>query len=221
MPKVSVLITYHNDGDLIHRAITSVLNQTFSDFELLILTDTPLPDIVRHGAIKVIETPDCGVYGKWNIGVKQAQGEFIAFCPADDEWYRDKLQWQLDAIGNKGMCVHQTQHVGIDGKPYVNERVCMEQVNKNVNFDARFKRGNIIFACTVMYRKSLHDSIGYFDETITNLGDLDFYIRANRHSGIAVLESVLSKDRVVETIHPLTIETYRKNIKTIKQRYYA
>lgn len=214
-------MTHHNDGACVHRAIASVLNQTFQDFELLILTDTPMPEIVHNRKIRIIETHDCGVYGKWNIGAKEAQGEFIAFCPADDEWYPDKLQWQLDAIGSKGMCVHQTQHVGIDGKPYINERVCMEQVNKRINLDARFKRGNIIFACTVLYRKSLHDSIGYFYETVTNLGDLDFYIRANRHSGIAVLESVLSKDRVVETIHPLTIETYRKDIKTIRQRYYA
>jgi hypothetical protein len=98
----------------------------------------------------------------------------------------------------------------------------MEQVSaKSVSeWRKRFFRGNCIFAVTVMYRRSLHDFIGYFDESLINMGDLDFYVRVNNNAGIAVVEKVLSRDSVSDNRHPILFETAKANLAEIRRRYY-
>lgn len=105
MPKVSVIIPVYNREKLLPRAILSVLNQTFKDFELIIVDDYST-DNTRE-VIKVFEEKDKRVksvfleknsggpaYPK-NAGFPLANGEYIAYLDSDDEWLPDKLERQL------------------------------------------------------------------------------------------------------------------------------
>src|SRR5690625_1627721 len=99
-PFFSVVIPVYNKELYVARAINSILNQSFKDFELIIVCD-PSTDssnsIVRKFSdrrIKVFNRnkPGLGGYAARNLGIKNSSGQWISFLDADDEWYLDHLQ---------------------------------------------------------------------------------------------------------------------------------
>jgi glycosyltransferase involved in cell wall biosynthesis len=101
MPKVSVIIPAFNCSATITRAIDSVVAQTISDLEIIVVndgsTDDTLDKLKKYGdRIMVYDQPNQGVAEARNKGVSIGTGEFIAFLDADDEWYPNKLEVQLD-----------------------------------------------------------------------------------------------------------------------------
>ena len=106
MPVVSVVITCFNQGRFLEHAVNSVLQQTFTDLECLIVDDGST-DITRHVAkalaktdlrIKYFYKPNGGVSSARNFGFRQAQGEWIQFLDADDWIDEDKIRFQLSHL---------------------------------------------------------------------------------------------------------------------------
>src|SRR3989442_437688 len=103
MSKVSVIIPTYNRAEFLGLALTSVLNQTFQDFEILIIDDNSqdsTQEVVTNFGderIKYIRHDvNKRVAAARNTGVANSNGEYIAFLDDDDEWFPDKLQIQLD-----------------------------------------------------------------------------------------------------------------------------
>lgn len=104
-PLVSVVIPIYNRGDLLVRAIDSVLKQSYQNLEIIAIDDCSQEDIA--GAIATIQdsrlryhrhTSNLGGSAARNTGIKMAQGEYIAFLDSDDVWLPNKLELQLKAI---------------------------------------------------------------------------------------------------------------------------
>jgi len=100
MPKVSVVIPTYNRADYICETIDSVLNQTYKDFELVVVNDGSTDDtkkkLEKYGSkIKLIEQPNSERAVARNNGVKNSTGEYIAFLDSDDIWIEDKLEKQV------------------------------------------------------------------------------------------------------------------------------
>src|SRR5215813_6292011 len=102
MPKVSVIIPTHNRAESIRSAITSVLNQTFQDFEIIIIDDASedqTREVIANfndTRIKVIHNQvSKGAAGSRNIGIMHSNCEYIAFLDDDDEWLPEKLKIQV------------------------------------------------------------------------------------------------------------------------------
>ncbi len=97
MPKVSVIVPAYNVARFIDGAIESVLAQSFEDFELLIIndgsTDATVEHCLRHSdsRLRIINQKNRGLAGARNSGIREAQGEYLAFLDADDLWREDKL----------------------------------------------------------------------------------------------------------------------------------
>ncbi len=107
MPTFSVIIPAYNSERFIERTIKSVLNQTFTDFELIIVDDGSNDNTdrlikkaqLKDTRIKVISTPNSGGPTiPTNIGINVAKGEYVAFLDHDDEWREDKLQKIYDVV---------------------------------------------------------------------------------------------------------------------------
>src|SRR4028119_270042 len=104
MPTISVIVSAYNAEQTILETITSVLNQTFSNFELLVINDgstdrtLELLSTVKDPRLKIFSYPNGGVSVARNRGITQASGEFIAVLDADDLWTVDKLELQLAAL---------------------------------------------------------------------------------------------------------------------------
>ena len=124
-PKVSVIMPNRNYSQFILTAIDSVLNQTFSNLELIIV-DNGSTDISREliistladERIKPIFQEDMGQANSRNTGIQHSKGDFIAFLDSDDWWEPEKLELQLEAFSDEVGLVyssikkHQTQKDG-------------------------------------------------------------------------------------------------------------
>ena len=109
MPQVSVIVPVYNVEKYIHRCVDSVLNQTFRDFEL-ILVDDGSPDncpaicnkyAAKDSRIRVIHQANGGLSLANNAGLNAAQGEFVAFCDSDDYWEKNLLETAVAALRAK------------------------------------------------------------------------------------------------------------------------
>lgn len=106
MPFVSVIMPAYNAARTIAEAIESVLQQTYTDFELIILNDFSndetkyiIKKYIQDVRIVYIENEkNLGVSETRNRGISMAKGEWIAFLDSDDIWEKDKLQKQIELI---------------------------------------------------------------------------------------------------------------------------
>lgn len=104
MPTISVIVPAYNAEKTILKTIESVLKQTFTDFELIIINDGSndstlnIVNSINDDRIKVFSYANSGVCVSRNRGIEQAQGEYISFLDADDLWTTDKLELQLKAL---------------------------------------------------------------------------------------------------------------------------
>lgn len=112
MPNVSIIMPYYNAADYIFETVSAIINQTYKDWELIIVDDcSPAPetlDVLKKVAllderIQVLHARVNGGAGcTRNIGIDAAKGRYIAFCDSDDWWYPTKLQEQLDWMTENG-----------------------------------------------------------------------------------------------------------------------
>ena len=103
-PKVSVVIPTYNRAGTVPRAIESVLAQTFTDLEVVVVDDGSSDDTGKVLAemfgdrIRYLAQVNQGASIARNRGIEEARGEWIAFLDSDDLWEKDKLEWQLKAL---------------------------------------------------------------------------------------------------------------------------
>src|ERR1700733_13391361 len=106
---VSVVLPTYNRALTLERAIESVLNQTFTDFELIIVDDGSTDETRRIlskykglNNVRLISSCRRGCSAARNLGVSLSQGRYIAFQDSDDEWIPDKLAKAVTALENTG-----------------------------------------------------------------------------------------------------------------------
>jgi teichuronic acid biosynthesis glycosyltransferase TuaG len=102
---VSIIMPFYNDKAYVSDSVHSIINQSFKDWELIIIDDCSpqkeaVDELKRVGQldsrISVLKTPINAGSGKArNMGIKAAKGRYIAFCDSDDWWYPTKLEEQL------------------------------------------------------------------------------------------------------------------------------
>jgi len=100
---VSVIIPVYNSEKYVSESIRSVLSQTYTDYEIIIVNDGSTDDstsiIKGFGSrVKVLEQPNLGAAAARNLGVKRSEGEFLAFLDSDDLWVEQKLEWQVSSL---------------------------------------------------------------------------------------------------------------------------
>lgn len=103
-PTVSVIIPNYNYGRFLSEAIESVLAQTYSCREIIVVddgsTDNSLEVLVRYekNGVKVIRQKNCGVGAARNVGVRASSGDLVAFLDADDFWMPQKIEKQIERL---------------------------------------------------------------------------------------------------------------------------
>jgi glycosyltransferase involved in cell wall biosynthesis len=108
IPFFSVIVPVYNKEPHVCRSINSILNQSFMDFELIIVCDPSTDnsnsevESISDNRIKVYyrDKPGPGGYAARNLGIKHAKGKWIAFLDADDEWYPNHLKNVIEIIKN-------------------------------------------------------------------------------------------------------------------------
>lgn len=183
-PTVSVIITAFNREDLILRAIHSVLQQTYTDYEIILVDDASTDKTVEkvqslnHPKITIIQNPkNRGIGGAKNIGIEAAQGKYIAFLDSDDSWTADKLEKHLeDFIPNAltmplsftAIYIHRQN----GQQPLFRQPRKIKSWFQSLLYGETFSVGS-----TLLATKECFDKVGLFDESIPRMQDRDWSIR--------------------------------------------
>ena len=106
MPKVSVIIPTYNREEFITETINSVLNQTYKDFEIIVVDDGSTDNTKQKLEsfklkIKLIEQKNSERAIARNNGVRNSKGEYLAFLDSDDVWIKNKLEKQVELLDSK------------------------------------------------------------------------------------------------------------------------
>jgi glycosyltransferase involved in cell wall biosynthesis len=199
-PLVTVIIPLYNTDDYVCFAINSVINQTYSNWELIIIddgsTDSSLQiakeTINGDKRARLISHPNEGVSSTRNTGINYAEGEFIAFLDADDIWMPTKLERQIDFLQNSTDILACTTHIEI-----INENgeisIPWSILNLTYYLETISLSDLTQFNCVVgsssgvLAHKSVIDKVGYFDQGFRHAEDWDYWFRLAQFSNIIVL----------------------------------
>ncbi|MGC1395144.1 MAG: glycosyltransferase family A protein [Coleofasciculaceae cyanobacterium] len=200
MPKVSVVITAYNSMDYLPETIESVLWQTFSDFEVLLVNDGSSDHIVQWASelvdsrVKLISQENQGACVARNTGIAQAQGEYVAFVDADDLWEPTKLEKQLHYLEtNLEVGLVHTWLTGIDRQSKPTGRVICSQIEGDVW--QQIVEKNQVACSSVMVRRCCFETVGVFDKNLKFAEDWDLWIRFATRYHFAVIKEPLVRYR--------------------------
>lgn len=199
MCKVSIVLPTYNRGAIVKRAIESVLSQTFTDFELLVIDDGSA-DCTEQIVCAIVDTRiryvklsgNQGVSVARNRGIELAAGEWIAFEDSDDLWHRDKLEKQLNwAQKYPGAdMIYCSYSIEDKGEVYVcpNEK-WPGKLSGDIFTDMLWR--NSVGAPTLMAKKSAIADCGGFDPAYQALEDWEFALRLSKNRQVAYIPQVL------------------------------
>ncbi|MGB5896888.1 MAG: glycosyltransferase [Geitlerinemataceae cyanobacterium] len=193
MPQISVIIPVYNGEKTIRETIESVLAQTFTDFELLIINDGSTDETIKiiesfgDPRIQVFSYENAGLAASRNRGIDRATTDYIAFIDADDLWTPEKLYDQFQALQENPKAA-----VAYSWTDYINEssQVIYQGGYPTVNGDAY---AHLLLVCFLengsnpLIRKQALLEVGGFDESLPAAEDWDLYIRlATRYHFVGV-----------------------------------
>lgn len=185
MTLFSVIIPLYNKEAFIKDTLKSVINQTYTDFEIIIVNDGStdnsyiIASTFDDGRIHILNQQNQGLCASRNNGIKKAKGKFIAFLDADDLWMEDFLQTIYNLIKiYKDHYVFATNVKLLPPNKIPNLAAYpLEQEHIKVIKDYFSRCKNILGPSSLVVNKSIFEQVGYFDETINYGEDDDFYIR--------------------------------------------
>lgn len=199
-PLFSVVIPLYNKEKNIGGTIDSVLNQTFSDFELIVVddgsTDRSAEIVASYDdpRIRLIRKKNGGVSSARNRGILEAQGEYIAFLDADDSWGENHLYEIAKLINEYGSdataFVTNFARKFPDGSWYVNRSDMKRGLVKDF-FKQTNKRSFVNSSCVCIDREALIE-VGLFNEKYTHGEDIDLWFRLGRKFSFAYSPEVTS-----------------------------
>jgi len=195
MPEVSVIIPTFNRTDLLAQAIDSVLSQSYTDFELIVVddgsTDATQALLSQYrGRIRYLFQENGGVSAARNLGIKAARGLYICLLDSDDLWLRDKLKEQIRLMkGDTKIRVSYTDEVWIRGGKRVN------QGKRHRKYSGWILRKLLplclISPSSVMIEKGVFEEVGLFDESFPVCEDYDLWLRIGSRMSIYLIEKPL------------------------------
>ena len=193
-PAVSVVIPTYNRPEKLSRAIHSITEQTFEDWELIVVNDHPevdvrdvLPDTPRVHYIQHEENQGAPVAR--NNGIEAAEGRFVAFLDDDDAWKPRKLDRQIDRFET----LDESYGVVYTGRDKIRDG---KVVRRNLPEDEgwiveKLLERNVIPSETPLVRRSCFQDVGGFDPAFESLQDLDLWVRiANEYKFSVIPESL-------------------------------
>ena len=183
MPLISIIIPVYNGEKTIQKTIESVLQQTFKDFEIILINDgsqdstLDVINNIKDERLRVFSYPNAGVSTSRNRGLALARGEFISFLDADDLWTPDKLETQLKALQNNSQAaVAYSWSDWIDESGQFLRSGGHITVNGKV-FEHLLVRDFIESGSNPLIRRQALDEVGEFEPSVTPAEDWDMWLR--------------------------------------------
>jgi glycosyltransferase involved in cell wall biosynthesis len=202
MPKISIIMPVYNGEKFIKKTIDSILNQSFSDYELIIVDDGSVDDsykIIHSYHDKRIRyfknEKNSGIVFSLNRALGIASAEYIARIDADDICLENRFKIQLDFLENNknvGVCSGSICYIDADG----NEGITVRMPTSADECKVKFLFGNPIIHPASMFRRELAVKVGGYTEGMEPAEDYDFWLKLLEISEVQNVEEVLLKYRI-------------------------
>jgi glycosyltransferase involved in cell wall biosynthesis len=197
---VSVIIPTLNRATKVARAISSVLYQTFRDYEIIVVDDGSTDgtrEIISQFGLQITyiaHSSNLGVSAARNTGIKRSSAPFLAFLDSDDYWLPDKLKSQLDFFeANPGALACQTEEVWLRKGRRVNPRERHQKPSGDI-FEPSL-RLCLVTPSGVMLKRRILDEVGLFDEALPACEDYDLWLRIScRHPIYLIRQKLVVKE---------------------------
>lgn len=194
--KVSVIIPVYNREEMIINAVSSVLDQNFSDLECIVFddgsTDTSFEAVrsISDSRLKVFSGCNGGVSAARNRAIAKAEGDYIALLDSDDTWLPEKLLVQLEYMDKNGYKISQTDETWFRNGKKVKKGKRNRKIEGHI-FDDSLQTCLISPSCTVFSRE-VWDKFGPFDELMPAYEDFDLWINICRYYPIGLINEELT-----------------------------
>jgi glycosyltransferase involved in cell wall biosynthesis len=211
VPKISIVVTTYNRKELLRETIQSILNQTFNNFELIVIDNFSNYNFLEF--IKEFDDPRISAFQNKNegiiavnrnFGMRLAKGEFIALCDDDDLWEVEKLSNQIKILEKKqnyAMVCTASSFIGIAEKKNF-RKLISNLIFKMIAFNwvhSKYLLLGITYITnsSVLFRSRILSDIGYISEepSLVSVEDYDFWIQIGCFSNIYFLNKKLVKYR--------------------------
>lgn len=205
-PEVSIIIPTYNRALLLQKAIQSVLDQTFQDFEIIVVDnyseDNTIEDVksFKDERIKIINIRNNGIIAKSrNRGLKESRGDYIAFLDSDDMWLPEKLELQVEYLRER-----PEYHLVYSNTWIINENgvrkglfLKSEYFKEGEIFDELVK-SNFIPQLTVLMKREVFENIGFLNEdpSLRAVEDYEYWLRVALRYKIGFVKEPLAMYRV-------------------------
>jgi glycosyltransferase involved in cell wall biosynthesis len=217
MPEVSVIIPSFNRAKIVPKAIDSVLQQTYKDYEIIVIDDGSTDNtktVLRPYGNKIIYRyqDNGGISSARNRGIEIAGGTYIALLDSDDYWLEEKLERQMACFkenASYGMVATRCSSFSIDGnfdvlEPQGKIRKKNRPGKSGWIYQDLFYR-NFIRTSSVVIRQDCFGKVGLFDESLYQGEDVDMWMRMAKAYQVGFINEPLT----VYTDNPKGVSTDR------------
>ena len=161
---ISIIVPVYNAEKFIKETVQSVLNQTYTDFELLLVDDCS-----KDGSVEAIKSFDdkrvillkqeqnAGAYAARNRGLKEAKGRYIAFLDSDDYWVPDKLEREMEFMERKNAGFVFTGYEFADENCVGTGKIV--RVPRTINFKQALSNTTIFTSTVLIDREKISDDL--------------------------------------------------------------
>lgn len=202
MPFFSVIIPVYNKEKFIEKTLESVLNQTFTDFEIIVINDGSNDNsesiILKHldKRINYFAKENEGVAVARNFGISKSSGSFICFLDADDYWYSDFLSIMksyIDKLPNQKVFACAIE-IETKRKKFAAQYSIPRNNNYQiVNFFDGSQNEAALWTSSTAIAKTVFEKVGIFDEKIKVSEDTDLWIRIGLFYEVVFIWKILSR----------------------------
>ncbi len=210
---ITVLMTTYNCGEYISQAIQSVLNQTYKNFELLIIDDgstdntRELVKRFKDERIKFVDSKHIGRSSALNLGLKEASNDLISFCDADDIIHQEKISKQKEFLAKENDLVFTNSAFFTDSKILYQLRI-----QNNLNIIKRKVALHGHLGPSVFFNRKFIIEKGGFNSELIAFEDYDLWLRILNDSNIIVVPEILYFQRLRENSLSTTETMKKKNL---------
>lgn len=186
MTLISCVIPMYNSSKTILRALESIKNQTYQGkFQIIVVDDGSNDESVflvekfkkdnLNLWIDLIKKENGGVSSTRNLGMKYAQGEYIAFLDSDDHWLKEKIELQFNV-----MISQQNIHLlGCTGDGVVPKRVLGSKADELIPLEPfGYALKSQLITSSVLFKREVYERIGGFDESMKYAEDMNYWLRS-------------------------------------------
>lgn len=226
MPLISVVIPVFNGEKTIKETIDSVLSQTFTNFELIIINDgsqdltLEVVSSIKDNRLQIYSYPNAGLAASRNRGINHANGEYISFIDADDLWTSDKLEAQFNALKT-----HPEATIAYSWTDYIDQDSQFLGKGSHITVNGNIYPHLLLTdflenGSNPLILKKAFIEVGNFDESLCASEDWDMLLRlASRYHFIGVSSAQVLYRISANSMSANILQQERESLKVIERAF--